>query len=123
MGKNELWRVYAGKCGRVFGEDGKGKGKGKLWGQAVCTPCFAVLLTGAHPEWSRQSGDRTGGTGTGRKWWGHLLEMVWIYQPCVMVCLFCIVVRGTVRLSGKRRHAEVFPLFGRCEMVSGERAV
>ena len=64
-----------------------------------------------------------GGTGTGRERWGHLLEMVWIYQPDVMACLFCVVVRGAVRLSGKRCHAEVFSLFGRCEMVSGERAV
>lgn len=99
------------------------KEKGKLWGQAVCTPCPAVLLTGAYSKWNWESGDRAGGTGTGRERWGHLLEMVWIYQPGVMVCLFCFVVRGSVRLSGKRRHAEVFPLFGRCEMVSGERAV
>ena len=30
--KRNLWRVYAGKCGRIFRQDGKRKGMGKLWG-------------------------------------------------------------------------------------------
>lgn len=43
--------------------------KGKLWGQAVCTPCSVVLLTGANPEWGRKSGDCASSTGTGRELW------------------------------------------------------
>lgn len=50
-------------------------------------------------------------------------------QLGIMVCLFCVLVRGGSRLSGKRCHADVFPLFGwrksrvRCILVDGEGRV
>ncbi len=80
---------------------------GKLWGQAVCTPCPALLFAGAYPKWSRGSVDRAGGTGTGRERRGCVLEPVRVPYPGVMVCLFCIMVCGYLE-SG------ILPKFSLC---------
>ena len=45
----------------------------------VCDSCTSVLCIWTHPCWCWESGNRTGGTDTGRKWGRHLLELVWIF--------------------------------------------
>lgn len=39
------------------------------------------------------------------------------------VCMFCVVVCGAVRLSGKRSDTEIFLMFGRCGLVQCPWAV
>ena len=45
------------------------------------------------------------------------LLLVWIGKPGRVVCLFCVLVCRPERLYQEWSHSEIFPLFGRCEMV------
>ena len=102
---------------RIFRYDGTENGVEQLWGQAVCATCTSVLCIWKNPDRHRQSGNRSGGSITGRKRRNNLLELVWFWKPSRVVCLLCVMVCRPERLYPEWSHSQIFSLFGRCQMV------
>ena len=59
----------------------------------------------------------------GKCWRGAILELVWIYQPCGMVCLLCKLVRRPVRIPRQRCISEVLRLRHGYAVVSAARTL
>ena len=110
-GQKKKMEVYRSKCYRIFRYDDKDVGMEQLWGQAVCTTCIAILSIWTDSNRNRKSGDCTSGYVTRRKWWGDILEMVWIWQQgewCACFASWCADQCGYIE-SG------VIPKFAKCD--------